>query len=191
MALSLSHAIRVTEVMLALERTASADGMAFVSHDDWTEKEEPRLTQMRWSVRINYDGKSLRTDVVPDGTFALDHHDKRSCFFLEVDRGTMPATRSNSEQTSFRRKVLAYKATRDAGILWKRHGIAGFRVLVVAESERRLRSLRAAAASCFQRGESAMFCFAVTAQLIGEVNILNHAWLSPGGAELRPLARAS
>ena len=145
-----------------------------------------RLSLLRWNVKLNYDGKRVRTAVMPDGAFALEFNGSRSYFFLEVDRGTMPIARSNSEQTSFRRKVLAYKATRDAGILWKRHEIRAFRVLVVAESERRLRSLQTATASCFQRGESSMFLFAPAGEVLSATCALRHGWKTCAGAS-RPL----
>jgi len=186
MALSLSHSLRATDVMLALERSVLASGATFLHHDQWrTDSEEStRLSHMRWSVTIRYDGKRVRCAVLPDGAFALDRAGKRSYFLVEVDRGTMPVSRGSPEQTSFRRKVLAYKATRDAGVLWRCHEIPGFRVLVLAENLRRLSELRSAAASCFQRGDSTMFCFAVTGQFISG----RDEWLSCGGASVRPLA---
>lgn len=168
MALSLSHTLRVTDVMLTFERTAAACGARFLHREEWQKdsEEASHLTLMRWNVTIQYDAKRVRCAVMPDGALALDQEGKRSFFFVEVDRGTMPVSRGSADQTSFRRKVLAYKATRDAGILWKRHAIPGFRVLVIAESERRLRSLRSAAAACFQRGDSTMLYFATASQLL-------------------------
>ena len=189
MAISLSHSLRVTDVMLALERTTLASGAMFLHHDEWrTDSEEnARLSQMRWSANIQYDGKRVRCAVIPDGAFALDRAGKHSYFFVEVDRGTMPVSRGDPNQTSFRRKVLAYKATRDAGILWKRHEIPGFRVLVLAENQRRLRALRSAAASCYQRGDSTMLCFAITEQFLGG----RDEWLTCGGAPVRPFTASS
>ncbi|MBK8092230.1 MAG: replication-relaxation family protein [Verrucomicrobiaceae bacterium] len=166
MALSLSHFLCVTDVMLALERSAVAEGSCFLHHDEWRTEDEARLFQMRWGANLTYDGKRVRTAVLPDGAFAIEKSGKRSYFFVEVDRGTMPVSRGGSEQTSFRRKVLAYKATRDTGILWKRHEVSGFRVLVITEHSRRLRSLQATTADCFQRGESSMFCFAQTQAML-------------------------
>jgi len=167
-ALSLSHTLRVTDVMLAFERTAAACGARFLHREDWQKDSEEgqHLTLMRWSITIQYDAKRVRCAVIPDAVFALDQEGKRSYFFVEADRGTMPVSRGSADQTSFRRKVLAYKATRDAGILWKRHAIPGFRVLVIAESERRLRSLRSAAAACFQRGDSTMLCFTLASNFL-------------------------
>lgn len=189
MALSLSHSLRVTDVMLALERAASASDATFLHRDAWGKdsEENAHLLQMRWSVTIRYDGKRVRCAVLPDGAFALEYSGIRSYFFVEVDRGTMPVSRGSPEQTSFRRKVLAYKATRDAGVLWKRHEITGFRVLVLAENPRRLSALRSAAASCFQRGDSTMLCFALTEQFLEG----REEWLTCGSVPVRPLAPSS
>ncbi len=189
-ALAMSHTLRVIDVMVALERSASAEGLALLPHHDWPVEtgDSMRLSLLRWSVKLNFDGRRIRTAVMPDAAFALERNGSRSYFFVEVDRGTMPASRSKSEQSSFRKKVLAYKAARDAGILCKRYEIPGFRVLVVAESERRLRSLRSAAASCFQRGESTLFCFAVTEQLLQADGMLDCIWVTCAGTPVRPLA---
>lgn len=98
---------------------------------------------------------------MPDAGFSLQSPGGPESFFLlESDRGTMPVSRRDPNQSSFRKKVFAYKATRQIGVLWRRYQIPGFRVLVVADSSKRLASIRRATAACFQRGDTTMFLFA-------------------------------
>ena len=93
----------------------------------------------------------------------------------------MPVSRSDPTQTCFLRKIHAYKETRRAGALWKRHEIRGFRVLVVTESRKRLRSLQEATATTFQRGESKMFLFACVKDLIEAEDPLGPIWETCSG----------
>jgi hypothetical protein len=61
-------------------------------------------------------------------------------FFLEVDRGTMPATRKDLWQTSFLRKLLGYAHTLREGIHTKHYGMRRVRVLTVTTSAGRVES---------------------------------------------------
>ncbi len=45
---------------------------------------------------------------------------------LEVDCGTMPVVRSNPNQTSYIRRLLAYSHTHDQYLLHKHYGIGRF-----------------------------------------------------------------
>ena len=63
----------------------------------------------RWRVSIPGGPKC---GVIPDRVFGLEFADgSRAWFWLEADRATMPVTRSNLDQSSFRRKLLTYEAT--------------------------------------------------------------------------------
>src|SRR5262245_6664924 len=60
-------------------------------------------------VTIQRDGKSCETSVIPDLIFGLGFPDgSRRCFMVEIDRGTMPITRTSLTQTSFERKMRSY-----------------------------------------------------------------------------------
>jgi len=143
------------------------------------------LHHFNWRVRIQYNNLQKLCVVVPDAAFTLtDSSGEPSWFFLELDRGTMPAARKNLHQTSFLRKILAYKETRRSGVLWKRYEIPGFRVLVVTESEKRLASLQRITAECFQKGESKMFLFAALAEIKPGKHLSDYPWRTCSGASV-------
>ena len=126
---------------------------------------------------MQQDDERRRVRVIPDAAFAIHDGDTHQAYLvLEVDRGTMPVTRSDPSQTSFLRKVHAYRETRQAGVLWKRWGVPGFRVLVVTESRQRMESLQRATAECFRFGRSTMFLFAVAGDLIESADPLDGPW---------------
>jgi hypothetical protein len=60
--------------------------------------------------------------------------------FLEVDRGTMPATRKDLWQTSYLRKLLGYAYTIREGSHTKHYGMRRVRVLTVTTSSERVQS---------------------------------------------------
>jgi Replication-relaxation len=185
-ALSLAHSTSVSDILSQFEADARSQGLRFLQHHDWSEKKNPAgiLSQFRWFVRFRHGGRWIGTWVIPDAAFSLESDGMaRTYFFIEVDRGTMPVIRSSISQTSFRRKILAYKETRTAGVLWKHSGIPAFRVLVITESRTRMRNLQAATASCFQRGESGMFLFA-SLDDSNQALFLNRDWEKCSGAKV-------
>ena len=68
---------------------------------------------------------------------------KGSCrfFCLEIDRGTMPVVRSDPNQTSFIRKLIAYSHTHARDLLHKHYGIERFQVLTLTTSKERIRTM--------------------------------------------------
>jgi hypothetical protein len=180
----------VTAIVASLEAAALQREFTFIPHYEWNSAIDGDggwpLQQLRWGITSSGDGTRIRSTVIPDGAFALQSPgEPPSYFLLEVDRGTMPVNRSDNTQSSFYRKVISYKETRNAGILWKRFQIGGFRVLIVAKSEGRLASLQKATASAFRNGESTMFLFAVASSLLQAPHLLEHAWQTCSGKAVR------
>ncbi len=185
-ALRLGHDLRIADVLVALESAALGLGHQFHHHHDWNRKDGlttvQKLHELKWRLWQRDAPRREPRWIIPDAAFSIDYGDERPAFFLlEVDRGTMPVTRTNPKQTSFTQKVEAYRATRTEGHLWKRWNIPGFRVLVVAESPARCRSLQAATANCFSRGTSNMFLFAVAAELIAANDPTREVWQDCAG----------
>lgn len=169
-ALSLSHSLGISEIVSSFERRAALEGLRFLPHHEWSgilsRDSSPRRRSLHWRIRFVFDGESAQYGLMPDAGFSLQSDaGSESFFLLESDRGTMPVCRRDPIQSSFRKKVLAYKATRQMGILWKRYQIPGFRVLVVADSAKRLASIRRATAACFQRVDTTMFLFSTASEV--------------------------
>lgn len=185
-AYSLTHDLLVSEIIATIRVATSAQNIEFLWHHQALASSgtvnKKILHEMRWSVSTKSHGKARRTFVIPDAAFCIQTPGENPAwFFLEFDRGTMPVVRSDPNQTSFIRKVHAYRETRRAGTLWKRHQISGFRVLIVTESRKRLLSLQKATAGCFQRGESSMFLFACLSDLRKQSDTLGLCWETCSG----------
>jgi hypothetical protein len=105
---------------------------------------ETRALRNPLSLRaaIPHDGAVLEVGVVPDLIFGLRYRDgSRRCFMVEIDRGTMPITRTDQRQTSFERKMRAYLYAYAAGQHERQFGWKTFRVLTVVRDAHRARSI--------------------------------------------------
>lgn len=181
--LSLAHALRLSDILVAFRHAAAQNGGSYLSPEDWPggqAKATASARNFRWPVRI--DESLSKRWIIPDGAFALSWHDDEAKYFvLEVDRGTMPVVRRDVHQSSFQRKVALYKETRRQGVLWKMFQVPAFRVLIVAESRHRLASMQRAAAASFKRGDSEMFLFAIASELLTSRSAWDHEWETCSG----------
>jgi hypothetical protein len=81
--------------------------------------------------------------VVPDFVFGLQlKNDKRLNFMVEIDRGTMPVSRSDPDRTSFEQKMRVYLAAHAAKQHERQFGWKNFRVLTVTTDPTRVRSMQ-------------------------------------------------
>jgi hypothetical protein len=158
----LEHALLVSDVMVAIELACRRRGIRLLTHHELApaNKTTGKRRPFRWQVKIS---NRLKLGVIPDYVFALDIKDqsgasKRSFFFLEADRATMPVIRKNLSQTSFYRKLRAYEATWSQSIHQTQFGFHRFRVLTVTTSAERVKSL-VNACSKLERGQG-LFLFA-------------------------------
>lgn len=93
-------------------------------------------------VRLSSHGVQQEIGVVPDLAFGLRYPDgSRRCYMVEIDRGTMPISRSDFHQTSFERKMRAYLAAYAAKQHERHFGWKTFRVLTVTTDQHRAGSM--------------------------------------------------
>jgi len=130
---------------------------------EWVD--EKRLKAMKEKVPDpSKPGRTL--PFVPDGFFALQVGERRACFFLEVDRGTMPTGR-------FQTKVRAYLSFRQSGRGVERFGTRNFRVLTVTSGKKRLASLLKATEKA---GGDHHFWFTTFSQITPEAVLTAPIW---------------
>jgi hypothetical protein len=167
----LKHALFVSDIMVSLELACRRGGVRLLTEQDLATTNRP----FRW--KMNLAGQKL--SVAPDRVFALefagaDGKIRRSYFFLEADRGTMPVVRTTLSQTSFYRKLLAYEATWSQLIHQKHFGFPRFRVVTVTTNTMRVRSLLEACSKL--RSGHGLFLFTDRMFLDKSHDILTHVW---------------
>lgn len=177
------HVIAVSDFMVALELTCRKrrDVRFVAGHDLPIPGEAQRRHPFKWHVQLN---NHLKLGILPDRVFALDLVNEdgswnRAFFFLEVDRGTMPIVRKNLSQSSFYRKLIAYKATWSRGLHRSKFDFHRFRVLTVTTSAARVRSLLDA---CSQlKSGHGLFLFCDQTLLKQHGDILSVPWKTARG----------
>lgn len=98
------------------------------------------------------DSTDPKDKIIPDAGFALEQRasGKRALFLIEVDCGTTRLTTNQTEEVAtFTAKLAQYDRYLASGRIKGRHPhlgqFAGFHLLVITESERRIANMRAAA----------------------------------------------
>jgi DNA-binding Lrp family transcriptional regulator len=168
--LFLEHALMVSDIMVAIElacRNRKVIRLLAVDDSPIPNKREP----LQWNVDI---GRRQKCGVIPDRVFGLEIAGQRCWYLLEADRGTMPITRGNLDQTSFQRKLLAYATTWSQNIHRTRFGWQRFRVLTVTTNSQRVQGMIEACQG-LQHGHG-LFLFMDAASLTRHRDILTIPW---------------
>jgi len=110
--------------------------------------------------------------IVPDGQWEVAAGASHHRFFLEADRGTIPAV-SSTKRRDWRDRVALYLAAERSGFMASLYGGHRFRVLTVVPTAARLASLKAATEEAGGKGR---FWFAVGEDLSPEVFYTGEVW---------------
>jgi hypothetical protein len=178
----LKHALLVSDVMVAIELACREKRIRLLTGPELAPSGDKSRRRFRWNVTV----AAQKLSAVPDRVFALefegsDANPRRSYFFLEADRGTMPVIRKDVTQTSFYRKLAAYEATWTQSLHEKLFGFYRFRVLTVTTSAKRVESL-IEACSKLKSGHG-LFLFTDTKVLEAPRDILSSVWHSGRAGE--------
>lgn len=159
------HSMMICDTLASIEIGLQGSGCSLVTWQQIIERrgtmhlENPFKLPCKISYTFPATGKThhANTYVIPDGLFGIRYPDKGVRFFaIEAERGN-GIRRSNLEQPSFLKKVLAYKDI----ITQKTHtevfGIPNLRVLVVTPKAERARHMAELAVETI--GPSNIFLF--------------------------------
>jgi hypothetical protein len=142
---------------------------------------------LAWRVNVSANGKSEEVGLIPDLIFGLRFADgSRRCFMVEIDRGTMPISRSDLRQTSFERKMRAYLSAYAAKKHEYQFGWKTFRVLTVTTDQQRTRSLKEALRQLHVQESPGpkLFYFALRDEF-RDSDPISHIWLDGAGQAAR------
>ena len=169
-AIFIEHTLDLASFMTGLEVACRTRGDVVLMREHEVLALAPQKTRaarepLRWSVDKTVMGKRETFSVVPDGLFGLVFSDETAAYFvLEIDRGTIPITRTDVRGTPAWRKNIAYKlATYWEG--WKvgRHenqfGVKQVRVAMVTSSPERVRNMLAVVDEITEGSGSNFFLF--------------------------------
>lgn len=145
----IEHILGISDFMVSIETMCRNSDQYELIEPQMILNRSPVQTQrsrypFRWKTRIKHNGESYEIAITPDYIFGIKNRerDTERFYFVEIDRGTMPVTRRDMNQTSFQRKILSYADTYERGLVKRRFGLNGFQVLTVTTSEARIKAIQ-------------------------------------------------
>lgn len=175
-----AHQLMICDCMSSIELGVRQDpDLRFISWQEIIAKapEETRNGDNPFELPVTIShtfsrtGKAQRADikVVPDGLFGLEygHEGKKTYrfFVLEADRSTIPIARSNLRQTSYLRKILAYREIATQTIHKSRLGVPNLVVLSVTTNEHHAINIMTLVEELAHEGKSKLFLFKTISSL--------------------------
>ena len=148
-AVFLEHTLAVADFMTAVELSCRSRPDVDLIRENEIIADAPEETRrarepLRWLVRPERARNEVWS-VVPDGLFALSFADGTASYFLfEIDRGTIPIVRNSLGHRSIARKLATYYEGWRVGRHVEQFGVKQMRVLMVTESEERVRNMLSA-----------------------------------------------
>lgn len=134
------HALQICEVLASIELTTiGTPGLRFVSWGEILGKAPAETRMLSQPFRLTLRGATHA--LIPDGLFGLEYLEQRRrtyrFFAVEVDRGTMPVSRSDPRQSSVLGKLRTYDEAIASGLAQRQWGIPNLLVLVVTSDRAR------------------------------------------------------
>jgi Replication-relaxation len=188
----IEHQLEIVGFSVALELAARQHrGIRLIHANELIRgfPEQTRVKRNPFALRatIADEGGTQEIGIVPDLAFGIGFRDgSRRCFMVEIDRGTMPVTRSDMSQTSFERKMRGYLSAYAAGEHERQFGWKAFRVLTVTMDDQRLSSMMKALGSLSvpQSPGPCLFWFGLRQEL-NRSNPIEFAWRDGAGQMIR------
>jgi hypothetical protein len=189
----IEHQLEIADFYVALELAAHRHRDVQLIHSEELISGFPEGTRRRqnpFTLRavIANERKTQEIGIVPDLVFGIQFPDgSRRCFMVEIDRGTMPVTRSDVPQTSYERKMRGYLSAYAVRQHEHQFGWKAFRVLTVTTDRNRLGSIVSALRSLSipQSPGPGLFWFGLRDEL-SRTDPIAHLW-SDGGSRAQRL----
>jgi hypothetical protein len=189
-AIFLAHTLEIADFMIGLELACRTDGKITLVREEEiiaTAPDETRSARepLRWEAVSVEQGRRERWTVVPDGLFGLVFPDETAAYFLlELDRGTIPISRSGEDHRSIRRKLRTYHDGWRAQRHLEQFGVKQMRVLTVTSSQERMHNMVGAVRSITEGRGSNFFLF-VDRETLAAENPLSVEWMSGKGERVK------
>lgn len=188
----IEHQIEIMDFYVSLQLAVAQRGDLRLIHPDEMAASIPDQSftarnPFALSVKLHHQGVLHEVGLIPDLVFGLMFPDgSRRCFMVEIDRGTMPVTRSDIRQTSFERKMHSYLTAHAARQHERHFGWKTFRVLTVTTDESRARTMQNALRRLHvPHSPGAPLFFFATRPELQAVNVLSHEWSDGSGRPVR------
>jgi len=146
-----AHALTICDTLASIELGVCENPtLRFVA---WKEilgsprcPEDRRRSNRPFEFTVTAEGQSLR--LIPDAVFGIEYKaEERKTyrfFALEVDRGTMPVRRAALRQSSYRKKLIAYREVTARELYRLQYGLPNLFVLTLTTGDAHLKTIMTA-----------------------------------------------
>jgi len=187
----IEHQIEIAEFRVALQGSvAQRSDIRLISPEEMNPSASRQQmlkgsASFSFRAKLTHHGKLREISVVPDFVFGLRlANGERRNYVVEIDRGTMPITRSDIDQTSVERKLRVYLAAHAAKQHQLRYRWKNFRVLVLTTSDDRQHSMIEASRRLTSGiGKNPVLFLFKRTELLTLADPLDAAWFDGAGRE--------
>jgi len=191
----IEHQLEIADFEVAAQLSAERSGYHYANAEEIVSRLPRKFAldlcgnPFALRVTVSHQGARQEIGLVPDIAFAIDLKSGASRNFLaEIDRGTMPITRTDFSQTSIERKLRSYLAAYSSRLFERRFGWKFFRVLFVTSDDNRVRSMIEALRSIQPPGAAGSSLFLFTSRdTLRATDPLTAAWRGVDGSLRRLL----
>ncbi len=189
-AIFLAHTLDIADFMVSFELACRAHGEITLVREEEILAAAPDQTRsarepLRWEAVSVEQGRRERWTVVPDGLFGLTFPDETAAYFLlELDRGSIPISRSGGDHRSIRRKLKTYYDGWRAQRHLEQFGVKQMRVLTVTSSQERVHNMVGAVRSITEGRGSNFFLF-VDRETLAAGDPLSVEWTTGKGEAVK------
>jgi hypothetical protein len=184
----IEHQLEIMDFYVALQcATRKRSDVTLIHPEDiiagFPEKTRNDKHPLKLKVKLSDKGETKDFGLIPDLVFGLRFSDgSRRCFCVEIDRGTMPITRSNTAGTSFALKMRGYLAAHATSQHEQRYGWKNFRVLTITTDQKRAQSMADVLRKLqLPRGPGASLFFFITRDELKNNSPIATAWRDGNG----------
>ncbi len=197
-----AHALMICDILASIELgVRETNSLRFIPWQEILVKapEQTRAAHNPLALPVSISHLSSRTrkrhdaktTLIPDALFGLEYKgiDDTKCyrfFALEADRNTMPIKRTNLNQSSYLKKLLAYREIAARKIYTSHLGIPNLMVLTVTTNTRHMQNIMELLMELTERG-SKLFLFKTMSSLgdfqqapLPTPHILTESWQRVG-----------
>jgi hypothetical protein len=181
----IEHTLAIADLLVRLELACRArEDVSMLSENELLADAPEQTRRSREPLRLTVAGVDNGlgvSSVIPDALFGLAFKDQTESYFaLEMDRSSMPVSRSRFDRTSFLRKLHVYLEAFKQGRHIAHYGLQQVRVLTVTDSRKRIDNMLAVLDELTGSKGSHFFLFGT----FGEANSLSPldvAWTNGRG----------
>lgn len=135
----------IAEVLASFELAIRAtDGVRLVPYPEIVQRAKRRGMTVESPFRFQTETDAGHVTIVPDAVFGIEYRTATKPLYrfiaLEADRGTMPVHRADFAQSSFGKKIAAYRQIFSTG-LYRRLGLPNLIILAVTADQNRVKRI--------------------------------------------------